>query len=168
MKTWLVACSKGGVGKTTLATHLAAACALGGRGTVMVDADPQASSTRWCERRAGLDAAVLRDGDIRVPNDGKTLAVGVPKPEVDAVLTQAGEPTDTVHLAVQALLVRSGDRVLLFDTGAGDADFADAGRLPASLRAAGVEPARVKLRKPETTVGSGSPEEGRRVEVRVQ
>ena len=90
-----------------------------------------------------LDAAVLRDGDIRVPNDGKTLAVGVPKPEVDAVLTQAGEPTDTVHLAVQVLLVRSGDRVLLFDTGAGDADFADAGRLPASLRAAGVEPAQV-------------------------
>ncbi|VXB05402.1 MBL fold metallo-hydrolase [Luteimonas sp. 9C] len=90
-----------------------------------------------------LDAAVLRDGDIRVPNDGKTLAVGIPKPEVDAVLAQAGEPTDTVHLAVQALLVRSGDRVLLFDTGAGNADFADAGRLPASLRAAGVEPAQV-------------------------
>lgn len=94
-------------------------------------------------RIGNLDAAVLRDGDIRVPNDGKTLAVGIPKPEVDAVLTQAGEPTDTVHLGVQALLVRSGDRVLLFDTGAGDADFADAGRLPASLRAAGVEPAQV-------------------------
>lgn len=94
-------------------------------------------------RIGSLDAAVLRDGDIRVPNDGKTLAVGIPKSEVDAVLTQAGEPTDTVHLGVQALLVRSGDRVLLFDTGAGDADFADAGRLPASLRAAGVEPAQV-------------------------
>lgn len=94
-------------------------------------------------RIGSLDAAVLRDGDIRVPNDGKTLAVGIPKPEVDAVLTQAGEPTDTVHLGVQALLVRSGDRVLLFDTGAGDADFADGGRLPASLRAAGVEPAQV-------------------------
>ncbi len=37
-----------------------------------------------------------------------------------------------------------------------------------ALVAGGVEPARVKLRKPETTVGSGSPEEGRRVEVRVQ
>lgn len=94
-------------------------------------------------RIGSLDAAVLRDGDIHVPNDGKTLAVGIPKSEVDAVLTQAGEPTDTVHLGVQALLVRSGDRVLLFDTGAGDADFADAGRLPASLRAAGVEPAQV-------------------------
>ena len=37
-----------------------------------------------------------------------------------------------------------------------------------ALVAGGVEPARVKLRKPETTGGSGSPEEGRRVEVRVQ
>lgn len=37
-----------------------------------------------------------------------------------------------------------------------------------ALVAAGIEPQRVKLRKPETTVGSGSPEEGRRVEVRVQ
>lgn len=37
-----------------------------------------------------------------------------------------------------------------------------------ALVAAGIEAQRVKLRKPETTVGSGSPEEGRRVEVRVQ
>ena len=94
-------------------------------------------------RIGGLDAAVLRDGDIRVANDGKTLAVGVPKAEVDALLTRAGEPTDTLQLGVQALLVRSGDRVLLFDTGAGAAEFADAGRLQAALRAAGVEPGQV-------------------------
>lgn len=37
-----------------------------------------------------------------------------------------------------------------------------------ALVAGGVERDRVKLRKPESTVGSGSPEEGRRVEVRVQ
>ena len=90
-----------------------------------------------------LQAVVLRDGDIHFPNDGKTIGIGAPKAEVDAVLAKAGEPTDTVHLSVQVLLVRSGDRVLLFDTGAGDADFADAGRLPATLQAAGVEPAQV-------------------------
>jgi chromosome partitioning protein len=59
MKTILVASSKGGVGKTTIATHLAAQAALDGRRTVLVDADPQGSSTRWAQRRAGLDSAVL-------------------------------------------------------------------------------------------------------------
>jgi chromosome partitioning protein len=59
MKTILVASSKGGVGKTTIATHLAAQSALAGQRTVLVDADPQASSTRWAQRRAGLDSAVL-------------------------------------------------------------------------------------------------------------
>ena len=59
MKTILVASSKGGVGKTTIATHLAAQSALSGKRTVLVDADPQRSSTRWAEKRAGLDSAVL-------------------------------------------------------------------------------------------------------------
>jgi chromosome partitioning protein len=59
MKTVLVASSKGGVGKTTVVTHLAAQSALAGKRTVLVDADPQHSSSRWCERRAGLDSAVL-------------------------------------------------------------------------------------------------------------
>lgn len=59
MKTILVASSKGGVGKTTIATHLAAQSALAGQRTVLVDADPQGSSTRWARRRAGLESAVL-------------------------------------------------------------------------------------------------------------
>lgn len=59
MKTVLVASSKGGVGKTTVVTHLAANSALAGKRTVLVDADPQHSSSRWCERRAGLESAVL-------------------------------------------------------------------------------------------------------------
>ena len=59
MKTVLVASSKGGAGKTTIATHLAAHAALEGRRTALVDADPQQSSTRWAERRAELESAVL-------------------------------------------------------------------------------------------------------------
>ena len=43
MKTILVAGSKGGVGKTTIATHLAAHSALSGQATVIADADPQGS-----------------------------------------------------------------------------------------------------------------------------
>lgn len=59
MKTILVASSKGGAGKTTVATNLAANFALQGSATVLVDADPQESSTRWAQRRADLDSAVL-------------------------------------------------------------------------------------------------------------
>lgn len=59
MKTVLVASSKGGVGKTTIATHLAAQAALAGANTALVDADPQGSARRWAERRSVLDSAVL-------------------------------------------------------------------------------------------------------------
>mgnify|MGYP000984631724 CR=1 FL=1 len=59
MKTILVAGSKGGVGKTTIATHLAARSALDGLATVLADADPQGSGTRWAERRSVLASAVL-------------------------------------------------------------------------------------------------------------
>lgn len=90
-----------------------------------------------------LDAVALKDGDIDVANDGKTFAIGQPADAVNALLTAAGQPTDTLHLSIQPLLVRSGAQVLLFDTGAADASFARAGRLPASLRAAGVEPSQV-------------------------
>lgn len=90
-----------------------------------------------------LDAVALKDGDIDAPNDGKTFAIGQPAEAVNALLTAAGQPTDVLHLSIQPLLVRSGGRVLLFDTGAADASFARAGRLPASLRAAGIEPSQV-------------------------
>lgn len=85
-------------------------------------------------------AAMLRDGRIELPNDGSIVAQGEAKAEVDALLRAAGLPAGSLELSVQALLVRHGDRVLLFDTGAGNASFVDGGRLPAALRAAGMAP----------------------------
>ncbi len=52
MRMILVASSKGGVGKTTIATNLAARFAVDGKRTVLVDADRQGSSRHWCESRA--------------------------------------------------------------------------------------------------------------------
>lgn len=75
MKSVLVASSKGGVGKTTIATHLAAQAALSGHATVLIDADPQQSATRWAERRAGLDNPLdVIDGARRGRNAWKSVA----------------------------------------------------------------------------------------------
>lgn len=107
MKTVLVASSKGGAGKTTIATHLAAQSAIDGLRTALVDADPQASSTRWAQKRAGLDSAVLAiDGTRRkawrkqVPDDTQRVivdgAAGAMAEELDPFL----ETVDAVIVPV--------------------------------------------------------------------
>jgi chromosome partitioning protein len=81
MRTFLVASSKGGAGKTTLATNLAAHYALDGKRTVLVDADRQNSATRWGEKRAGLPTAVLPvDGSRKgwekaIPGDTQVVVI---------------------------------------------------------------------------------------------
>ena len=56
-----------------------------------------------------LQAAVLRDGGITVPNDGSTIAMGEPRAEVDALLQAAGLATDPLQLSMQGLLVQAGE-----------------------------------------------------------
>jgi chromosome partitioning protein len=91
MKTILVASSKGGVGKSTLATHLAAHAALAGQRTVLVDADPQGSSARWARKRAGLDSAVLPvDGTGAGRGWPRTLPVDAQQAVVDAAAGALG------------------------------------------------------------------------------
>ncbi len=84
MQKILVASSKGGCGKTTIATNLAAHFAQEGKNTVLVDADRQGSSQRWAEKRAGLPAAVLaisglkRDWQQKIPQDAERVIVDGP------------------------------------------------------------------------------------------
>jgi len=104
---------------------------------------PQADADIFRFKIGTLDAVALRDGTIDSPNDGKTFGVGQKTEDVAALLAANGQPTDVLHLSIQPLLVRDGERTLLFDTGAGDVSWAKAGKLQASLGAAGVQPAQV-------------------------
>ena len=84
MKCVLVASSKGGVGKTTIATHLAAHYALAGHNTALVDGDPQGSSLRWAAKRAELESAVLglkgtgKGWRKKLPDDTGVLVMDAP------------------------------------------------------------------------------------------
>ncbi|KRA33814.1 CMP-binding protein [Rhodanobacter sp. Root627] len=83
MLTTLVACSKGGCGKSTLVTQLASYWAQAGQRTAIVDADKQHSSFHWAELRPDNVPGVLaleggRRGLQRVPDDTQQLLIDTP------------------------------------------------------------------------------------------
>jgi glyoxylase-like metal-dependent hydrolase (beta-lactamase superfamily II) len=90
-----------------------------------------------------LSAWAVRDGALEFPNDQKVFGLGKTPEEVNAVLAAANLPTDKLQLGLQPLLVKSGDKVLLFDTGAAGNFGPGNGLLPTSLADAGVDPASV-------------------------
>lgn len=106
MKTILVASSKGGVGKTTIATQLAAQAAIERLNTVLIDADPQGSATRWTERRADLDSAVLPiDGTRagwrrRIPEDTQRVIIDAPAGAMGGELQAFLDMADAVVVPV--------------------------------------------------------------------
>ncbi len=90
MNTTLVINSKGGSGKTTIATNLASYFAAHGVPTTVMDYDPQGSSMSWLRLRAlpgsriyGANAAPQKGGRIRsvemhVPADTQQLVIDAP------------------------------------------------------------------------------------------
>ena len=106
MLSILVASSKGGVGKTTVSTNLAAYFARAGKHTAIVDADRQGSSRLWCEKRAGLEAAVLpldgtrRGWDKQLPDDTQRLIVDGPAGTMADDVAQFLDRVDAVVVPV--------------------------------------------------------------------
>jgi len=99
MNTILIASSKGGVGKTTIATHVAAHAAVAGQRSVLLDADPQGSSSRWAERRAGVKATVQV---IEAARNHKRAWASIPEGSKHVVIdAPAGAQADTLTVYLE-------------------------------------------------------------------
>jgi chromosome partitioning protein len=117
---------KGGSGKTTLATNLAACFAVAGLSPALMDLDPQGSSTRWLSKRPkerapihGIAAyshssGVTRSWQLRVPAQCATVIVDTPAaldsqslPEItrgaDAILVPVMPSDIDIHAAAKCI-----------------------------------------------------------------
>lgn len=104
MHVIVVASSKGGAGKSTLSTNLAAHYALQGKRTALIDADQQKSATHWCEKRAALETAVLPiDGSKR--NWAKNLPAQTEVVIVDAPAGAMGDDLEEFLAIASVVLV---------------------------------------------------------------
>lgn len=128
----LVINAKGGCGKTTIATNLASYYARQGRGTVLIDHDPQGSSMQWLSLRSGearpihgvsahrpVVSGVTRSFLLRIPDGAERVVLDAPAGvqghqlielmrEIDAILIPVLPSPIDIHAAsrfIQDLLL---------------------------------------------------------------
>ena len=104
--------SKGGCGKTTIATNLAACFASQGRATVLIDHDGQGSSTRWLNARSqhsapihGIEAyqekvAVTKSFLMRLPEGTERVVIDTPANVKGQQLIELVGRTDSIIIPV--------------------------------------------------------------------
>ena len=89
-----------------------------------------------------FEATVISDGPLGLgaPQDG--VFTGVSKADFTRVLTDNFLPADNVELEQNTLIINTGDRLVLFDTGDGGSKMfgPKSGRQLANLKAAGIDP----------------------------
>lgn len=74
MKVVAVANRKGGVGKSTIAGHLAVAAAAAGERVVLMDTDPQGSLASWWNARNANDVQFAHAELVELPDQFRALA----------------------------------------------------------------------------------------------
>lgn len=103
MYTVAIISQKGGAGKTTLALHLAVASEQAGKSAAIIDLDPQASATRWKDRRKVDAPVVVSSHAIRLPEVlqtaseyGTSLAIIDTAPHSESSAFNAAKAADLV------------------------------------------------------------------------
>src|SRR4029079_11609573 len=95
-----------------------------------------------------FEATVVSDGPLHMGEPATGVFSDVSKEQMLKELNDNFLPTDDVMLEQNALVINTGERVVLFDTGVGTAKAfgPDSGRLIASLKAASLDPQDVEAR----------------------
>jgi chromosome partitioning protein len=105
--------TKGGCGKTTIATNLASYCASSGYGTALFDYDKQASSTRWLKERpsnrppihgvAAFEpprAGITRAWQMKVPPDTRYVITDTPAGYIQVDIEDRVAEADVILIPV--------------------------------------------------------------------
>jgi len=105
MRSILVTNAKGGCGKSTLATNLAAYYASEGFETVLVDYDPQQSALSWLEERpedyAGITGVAGFDGGLRsLPRNAEYIIIDAPARSHGKELTELVRRAESILVPV--------------------------------------------------------------------
>lgn len=129
----------------TLLKPLALAAAL--LATAPFAAAQQAPAPTLAKTQAGWVRMMVGDAEVTALSDGSivlqtNILTGVKPEHVNELLKQAHQ-TGPLHTSVNAYLIRTGDKLVLVDTGAGTFFGPSLNKLPASLKAAGYTPDQV-------------------------
>src|SRR5688572_31792338 len=105
MRHILVTNAKGGCGKSTIATSLAAYFASEGHATALADFDPQASALAWLEQRPADCAPIagvrgFESGLKAVPRNTEFVVIDSPAGSYGSALTELVRRAETIVVPV--------------------------------------------------------------------
>lgn len=124
------------------ASALAGYAALPGSGLAKAPMQNVQAPAFYRFKLGAFEATVISDGPLALgaPSDG--LFEGVTKADFTKMLADNYMPTDAIEMEQNTLLINTGDKLVLFDTGDGGSKMfgPKSGRQLANLKAAGIEP----------------------------
>ena len=120
MKTLAIVSQKGGVGKTTIAVHIAVAAAASGYSVAIIDLDPQATAAQWSDWRNAGKGEGAAENPVVVAAPHARLAATIKEADkmgVDLVILDSPPAADSAAVAAAKMadLVLIPTRASAFD-----------------------------------------------------